>query len=199
VVFSLTRPTEAVIERQVGTAAHLPASVAPLLSLDSGLGNVRLPFGFAHDRLRTCLGTGEAVFGAAKRAFERWAMFDLGWVRVANPQALIAAGQIVAVEVHTVGLWTLNLSRITAVVDTPGRFGFIYATTAMHVEQGEERFLLAFDAASGDVWYELEAVSCPRDPLARLGFPVTRAFQHRFALDSHRQMREEALAEQAIS
>jgi uncharacterized protein (UPF0548 family) len=118
-------------------------------------------------------------------------MFDLGWVRVANAPALIAIEQIVAVEVHTIGLWTLNLSRITAAVDTPGRFGFVYATTAMHVEQGEERFLLEYDSATSSVWYDLEAVSRPRHPLTRLGFPVTRAFQHRFARDSHERMREE--------
>jgi uncharacterized protein (UPF0548 family) len=75
-------------------------------------------------------------------------------------------------------------------VDISNFFGFIYVTTQMHFEQGEERFLLEFDAASGDVWYELEAVSRPRDPFARLGFPVTRAFQHKFARDSHRRMRE---------
>jgi len=191
VVFSLTRPTPEAIERQIAAAGHLPSSVAPLLSLESGLGDVRLPLGFAHDRLRTCLGQGQSVFLVAKRAFERWTMFDLGWVRVANAPALIAIEQIVAVEVHTIGLWTLNLSRITAAVDTPGRFGFVYATTAMHVEQGEERFLLEYDSATSSVWYDLEAVSRPRHPLTRLGFPVTRAFQHRFARDSHERMREE--------
>jgi uncharacterized protein (UPF0548 family) len=191
VVFSLSRPTAAVIERQIAAAGHLPSNVTPRLSLDSGLSHVPLPFGFAHDRLRTCLGQGELAFLAAKRAFERWAMFDLGWVRVANPHASITPGQIVAVEVHSIGLWTLNLSRVTAAVDTPGRFGFVYATTPMHVEQGEERFLLEFDAATSGVWYDLEAVSRPRHTLARLGLPVTRAFQHKFARDSHRRMREE--------
>ncbi len=120
-------------------------------------------------------------------------MFDLGWVRVANLNALVAPGQIVAVEAHTLGLWSLNLSRITETISTANRFGFVYATTEMHVEQGEERFLLEFDAETGDVWYELEAVSRPRHALARLGLPVSRAFQHRFARGSHRRMREEVL------
>lgn len=126
-------------------------------------------------------------------------MFDLSWLRVANPQARIAPGQIVAVEAHTLGLWTLNLSRIMDIVDTPVTFGFVYGTTQLHVEQGEERFLIELDPATGDVWYELEAVSRPRTMLARLGFPVTRAFQHRFARDSHRRMREEVLASTAAS
>ena len=121
-------------------------------------------------------------------------MFDLGWTRVANPHASITAGQIVAVEAHTLGLWTLNLSRILEVVDTRTRFGFIYATTEMHVEQGEERFLLEFDPETGHIDYVLEAASLPRNALARLGFPVTRSFQHKFARDSHRRMRQELLA-----
>ena len=130
------------------------------------------------------------MFAAAKLAFERWAIFDLGWVGVANPQALIARGEVVAVEVHSLGLWTLNLSRIVEIVDTETTFGFLYATTALHVKMGEERFLLEFDPISGDVWYELEAVSRPRHALARLSYPITRAFQHKFACDSHLRMRE---------
>jgi len=88
------------------------------------------------------------------------------------------------------GLWTLNLSRITQTIDTETHFGFVYSTTQMHVEQGDERFLVERDPATGDVWYELEAVSRPRHPLARLAYPVTRAFQRRFARDSHRRMRK---------
>jgi uncharacterized protein (UPF0548 family) len=121
-------------------------------------------------------------------------MFDLGWVRVANPSAAIHVDQVVAVEAHTLGLWTVNLSRIVKVVDSATVFGFIYATTSLHVEQGEERFLLEFDRETGDVWYELEAVSRPRAALARLGFPFTRAFQKRFARESHERMRRETTA-----
>jgi len=123
-------------------------------------------------------------------------MFDLGWVRVANPETRIAPGQVVAVEAHTLGLWTLNLSRITQAIDTPAAFGFVYSTTQSHVEQGDERFLLELDSATGDVWYELEAVSRPRDAFARIGFPLTRSFQHRFARDSHGRMLEEVIARQ---
>jgi uncharacterized protein (UPF0548 family) len=188
-VFSLTRPTAAEIDQQVATAANLPAAAPPLLSLLNGLDPAeRLPFGFAHDCKRSCIGLGGSAFIAAKAAFKQWVIFDLGWVRVANPQASIAADQIVAVEAHTFGLWTLNLSRILEAVDSATRFGFVYATTAMHVEEGEERFLLEFDPASGDVCYEVEAVSRPRATLARIGFPITRAFQHKFSRDSHRRM-----------
>ncbi len=118
-------------------------------------------------------------------------MFDLGWVRVANSEATITRGQIVAVEVKALGLWSINLSQVVEIVDSPSRFGFIYATTRAHVEEGEECFLLGHNQETDEVWYELEAVSRPRALMARVGLPITRHFQHRFARDSHRRMREE--------
>jgi uncharacterized protein (UPF0548 family) len=218
-VFTLSRPTAAVIEEQIAAAKNLPAAASPILSLTGGtivsltggtilsltsrmtgridLGK-RLPFGFAHDQSCSQLGQGHPAFVTARKSFQNWAMFNLGWVRVANPEAPIALGQIVAVEVHALGLWSLNLSRIAEVVDTPTQLGFLYVTTALHVEEGEERFLLEFDAATGNVWYQLEAISRPRNALARLGYPITRAFQHKFARDSHRSMRNAVLSDAAV-
>jgi uncharacterized protein (UPF0548 family) len=193
-VFTLTRPSAAAIRQRIAAAAELLTAAPPLLSLGDGLDPAkRLPFGFARDFSRSQIGHGEEAFAAAKLAFERWAMFDLGWVRVANPEAVIAPGELVAVEVHALGLWSLNLSRVTQTVDSPTRFGFIYSTTKMHVEQGEERFLLELDPASGDLSYQLDAVSRPQNSLAWLGFPVTRSFQHRFARDSHQRMLEQGV------
>jgi uncharacterized protein (UPF0548 family) len=130
------------------------------------------------------------AFELTKRAFADWKMFDLGWVRVANPNTKIAIGEMVAVEARALGLWTLNISRIVEIIDLPVMFGFIYSTTPSHVELGEERFLIEMDTATEEVWYDLEAVSRPAHLLARLGLPVTRAFQHKFARDSHRRLRE---------
>jgi len=194
-VFTLNRLAAAAIEQQIAAATELSSSAPPLLTLSHRLAPATsLPFGFAHDFKRTKIGQVGQEFAAARLAFQRWAMFDLGWVRVANIQAPIATGQIVAVEAHTLGLWTLNLSRITEVVDEPARFGFVYATTEMHVEQGEERFLIELVQETEEVFYELEAVSRPCSWLACLGLPVTRSFQHRFARDSHRRVAEEVIA-----
>jgi uncharacterized protein (UPF0548 family) len=156
----------------------------------------RLPFFFARDYCRIRIGHGERAFANARRAFERWTMFDLGWARVANPSVSIAAGQIVAVEAQTLGLWTLNFSRILEVIATPSQFGFVYGTTAMHVEEGEERFLLALDDLSEEVTYTIEAVSRPCHALARIGFPITRAFQHKFVRDSQLRMGQAASTEE---
>jgi uncharacterized protein (UPF0548 family) len=187
-MFHFARPDAATIRLQIEAASAGPSGSPRLLSLDSGLAHLILPFAFAHDRRRSCIGRGEAAFVQARRAFSNWEEFDLGWVRVANPQISMVAGQIVAVEVRAFGLWSLNLSRIVETVDTATRFGFLYATTPYHAEEGEERFLLEFDPNESQVWYELEAVSRPRHPLARLAYPVTRGLQHRFARDSHQRM-----------
>jgi len=194
-VFTLARLSTAAIEHQVAVAAGLPFTAPAILSVGQRLdADPRLPFGFAYDFRRSRIGNGPEAFKAAKLAFQRWAPFDLGWARVANPDARIAAGQVIAVEIQTMGLWTLNLSRIREVADTPTSFGFIYVTTTAHVERGEERFFVEFDPASGDVSYELEAFSRPRHPLAILGFPLSRTFQHRFARESHRRMSKAVLA-----
>lgn len=119
-----------------------------------------------------------------------WRMFDLGWVRVVNTTAQIKCQQIIAVEVRTLGFWSVNLSRILETVDSETQFGFLYSTTTQHVEQGEETFILLRNPETTEVSYELEALSRPRHFLARLGLPMARFFQHRFARDSHRRMRE---------
>lgn len=187
-MFRFSRPTSTQIASQIEMAGQ--AQVCPrILAATEGL-IAQLPARFAHDHSRSRLGSGAEAFTAAREAFSSWAMFDLGWVRVANPRARIAAGQIVAVEVQSLSLWTLNLSRIVEVIDSAEQFGFIYSTTELHVEYGEERFLLQCDPDSGDVWYDVEAVSRPRSLLARLGSPIARAFQHRFARESHRRMKD---------
>jgi len=159
------------------------------LSIGGALATVD-PGDLAHDRSLSSLGFGDAVFASAKRAFANWKMFDLGWVHVVNAAAPIERGQIIAVEVHALGLWSVNLSRILETVDSETQFGFLYSTTNQHVEQGEETFILCRNPDTAEVSYELEAVSRPRHVLARLGFPMARFFQHRFARDSHRRMRE---------
>lgn len=160
------------------------------LDESGGIRRISLPNGFVLDRMRSQIGSGKEAFEQAIEAFGMWMQFDLRWARVANPSARIERGQIIAVEVHSLGLWSLNLSQIVEVIQTQSRFGFIYKTTPAHVEEGEERFEVMLDSGSGLVWYETEAVSRPRDLIALLGYPATRAFQHRFARHSHGRMRE---------
>lgn len=174
------------IDRAIQGGRDLAPSSPALLTLEGGL-VAPVPAGFAHDTRMSMLGAGERDFSAACEAFDGWLQFDLGWVSVANPTTPVAKGQVVGVEAHTLGLWSLNLSIITDVVRTPRLFGFLYTTTRMHVEVGQERFLLQ-RGEDGSVTYLVEAVSRPRDMLARLGYPVTRMMQKKFSRQSHERM-----------
>jgi uncharacterized protein (UPF0548 family) len=190
-VFQLLQPSDDQVERAVLAASFNGVTRAEYLHRFEGLRQIHLPNGFVLDRLRTEIGNGKEGFCHACQAFANWRQFDLGWTRVVNSSAKIEPGQVVAVEVHSLGLWSLNLSRIVEVVDTTHSFGFIYKTTHLHVEEGEERFLLTLDEKTGAVYYETEAVSRPRSVPAILGYPVTRMFQHRFARASHQRMAEQ--------
>ena len=148
--------------------------------------------GFVHDHNRISLGQGDAVFEAASEALRNWEMFKTGWTEIAPGTPLIEVGRTVALVTRVFGLWWLNACRIVEVVneDTPARrFGFVYRTLPPHVACGEERFLVEQDDEGG-VWYEIRAISRPRHPLARLGYPVTRRMQRRFVRDSQQVMRE---------
>jgi uncharacterized protein (UPF0548 family) len=193
-MFSTRRPTDASITAAVARAKSLPHNYAPPLYTQFGSKQLQVPRGYVVDRHRTQIGQGAAAFEAAKTAMQQWRHFDLGWVGVANSEAQIQPGQIVAVEVHALGLWSLNLSRILYVIDEdspgqPRRFGFGYGTTTQHVERGEERFLLEYHPATETVSYDLLAVSQPAHWMAQLAYPYTRSRQRKFASESHQQMK----------
>ena len=67
------------------------------------------------------------------------------------------------------------------------RFGFAYGTLAEHAESGEERFTVEWDDQD-NVGYDILTFSRPRHPLARLGYPLSRSLQKKFARDSKAAM-----------
>jgi uncharacterized protein (UPF0548 family) len=139
------------------------------------------------DRTRIKLGEGAGSFAAAKAALERWEHFRLGWVEPWPPDTPLQPGQVVAVIARLFGLWWLNACRIVYVVDEQGpvqRYGFAYGTLPEHAESGEERFTVEWQADDDAVWYDIVAFSRPQQLLARLGYPLIRRLQKRFARDS---------------
>jgi uncharacterized protein (UPF0548 family) len=155
------------------------------------------PAGYDLNHTRVRLGSGEAVFLAAKAALERWEQFRLGWVESWPADAPIRAGETVVVIAHFPGLCWLNASRIIHVIDQdrPVRaFGFAYGTLADHIESGEERFMIEWDRDEGGVWYDILAFSRPRHWLVRLGYPLARRSQKRFGRDSATAMKRAAEA-----
>tara|TARA_B100001123_G_scaffold28118_1_gene29971 strand:- start:1180 stop:1584 length:405 start_codon:yes stop_codon:yes gene_type:complete len=113
-------------------------------------------------------------------------MFDVGWASVVPEPDPPGEGQTVAILFEILGCWWLNACRVVYLIDEDGpprRFGFAYGTLPDHVERGEERFLVEQDS-DGVTWYDLSAFSRPRHLLAKIGYPVARMMQRRFARGS---------------
>lgn len=189
IVFRFSPPSPAEL------SAHLTRwNSQPLSYPAAGHGLTRegkaLP-GYAVDHNRQLLGHGEAVFACAVAAMQAWHMFALSWVTLlgAGP---IEAGRVVAVMPRHFGLYSLNPCRILYSIDEHDRagrrFGFGYGTLPDHVARGEERFLVEWRREDDSVTYDILAYSRPRHPLIWLGYPVSRAFQRRFARDSKAAM-----------
>jgi uncharacterized protein (UPF0548 family) len=68
------------------------------------------------------------------------------------------------------------------------RRSFAYGTLPEHGERGEERFTVEWRREDDSVFYELYAFSRPNHLIARLGYPLARRLQRRFARDSLRAM-----------
>jgi uncharacterized protein (UPF0548 family) len=188
-VFSLRSPSLEEFASQLAKAQALDFSYDAPFNSEMGLTHIQVPTGFVLDHTRSIIGRGTVDFDAAKQALRAWKHFDLGWVEVLNRDSKLKVGEVVAVKAHALGLWSVNFSRILYVIDEPDRFGYGYGTTPMHVERGEERFLLEYDPDRETVSYDLLAVSQPAHWLAKLVNPYTRMRQRMFASESHRCMR----------
>jgi uncharacterized protein (UPF0548 family) len=148
-----------------------------------------VPDGFTLDHNRREIGRGGDAFARACDAIRAWRMFPV-WTAIDPADAPIATGTTIAVLVHALGVWWLNAARIVYLIDDRRRFGFAYGTLPGHAECGEERFSVEH-RADDTVWYDLRAFSRPRFWAARLGYPITRALQRRFARDSLAAMERE--------
>jgi uncharacterized protein (UPF0548 family) len=122
-------------------------------------------------------------------------MFNMPWVRLYWPTAAIQVGTDVAVLVHHFGFYSLNACRIVYVVKEEGpvaRYGFAYGTLAEHAERGEERFTVEWNRSEDKVCYDILAFSRPQKALAKMGYPLSRMLQRRFAQGSKAAMLEAA-------
>jgi len=184
-MFLLHRPTDERIKQFLATQRHLAFRYP-----DPGVLRQTAPDGYTADRNRIKLGNGPGVFRRAVEGLERWEMFKIGWVHLCWPDAPIETGTTVAVLAHLPGFWSLNACRIACVIDGDTEVqkrGFAYGTLPEHAESGQESFTIEFHR-DGSVWYDLFAFSRPNQILPKLGYPVTRLLQKRFARDSKQAM-----------
>lgn len=187
-MFQLTRPTPAQIDTFLAAQRGSELSYPEVGATRSD----SAPAGYNADRNRVRLGVGAETFRRAADALRRWRASSLGWTSIHPVGAPIMPGVTIAVVVRHLGFWSLNAGRIIYVLDEErgdmSRSGFAYGTLADHAEIGEERFVAEWNRADDSVWYDLYAFSRPGQLLARLGYPISRMLQRRFARESKRAM-----------
>jgi uncharacterized protein (UPF0548 family) len=184
-MFLLNKPSEEFVRQFIASQQDLPFSYAQVGATENPLRDDLHTYQVDHNR--TKLGEGRETYDRAIAALREWKHFDLGWVKIVPKGKPLAVGTTVAVQTKTFGFWSLNAARIVYVIDERqaqiSRFGFAYGTLPDHVERGEERFTIEWQA-DDSVWYDIYAFSRPGHPLARLGYPITRMLQKKFARDS---------------
>jgi uncharacterized protein (UPF0548 family) len=190
-VFSLTAPSDSDIRRFISKVKDTSFSYPEV-----GASATTAPAGYNVDHNRVRLGRGDGTWQLAVEAIRAWRMFSMPWVRLHWPSAPIQVGTDVAVSTHHFGFYSLNACRIVYVVDEEGpieRFGFAYGTLGEHAESGEERFTVEWNREDDSVWYDILAFSRPRQMLARLGYPLSRLLQKKFAKGSKLAMLQLAM------
>lgn len=182
-MFLISKPTDAAISAFLAKIANSTFSYS-----DVGATNGEPPRGFNVDHNRIVIGRGLDDLEKAKDAIRSWKMFDFDWVKLVRTDTPIEECREVAMIVRHFGFYSMSSARIVYVIDEPSRFGFAYGTLTEHVEMGEERFSVEFDAETEDVWYDLLAFSQPNAFLAKLGYPISRYLQRSFVRDSKAAM-----------
>jgi uncharacterized protein (UPF0548 family) len=181
-MFLLRKPSEELVHQFIASQKDLPFSYPEVGATRSQAAPAN--YNVDHNRIR--LGDGENTYQRAASALRSWKQFELGWVTIVPGSVPVEAGRTVAVQANTFGLWSLSAARIVYVIDEVAsmrRFGFAYGTLPDHVERGEERFTIEWHE-DDSVWYDIYAFSRPQHAFVRLGSPLGRMLQKRFAQDS---------------
>ena len=139
------------------------------------------------DRHQFSLGTGRDLFERARAALLEWRHFEIPWLELHGATSPVHSGQVVATLVSLAGVWFLNPCRVvytelSQVPSTPAAFA--YGTLRGHAESGEERFAISFEPVTEEVRYEITVFSRPAIVLSKIGYPLVRRLQRRFALSS---------------
>lgn len=185
-MFLFSKPTERQIRRFLDDCQEDVFSYPSYA--ETGASRREAPPGYTVDHNRFLLGYGGTCFERAVGCLRRWKMFEVGWTELLDPGTAIEVGATVGILVRHFGFYSLNAARVVYCFDEERegihRTGFSYGTLREHAEQGEERFSIEWNRRDDRVTYDLFAFSLPRHVLARLGYPISRGLQKRFARDS---------------
>ena len=196
-MYLLSKPTEADLQRYIYQKFYQTFSYEEIgfsLKIDQN-GNEYLPQIRAHytiDHNRITLGSGLKVFEQSKIALCHWKMFNLDWVEIFSPEAIIRVGLTVGIIFHKFGIWSINLCKVIDFIQEEEKgvkkFGFAYGTLTSHGLSGEERFLLEWNQENDMVYYDLFAFSRPNQYITKIGYWYVRKLQKRFAKSSQQAM-----------
>lgn len=179
----LRRPTDGEIARLLEAPA-LAFSYPEVGATSSARSLEALPSSYVIDHRYFSLGTGRTLFERARTALLAWRHFEIPWLELHGGARAVHEGQVVATSTRVFGAWFVNPCRVVDCEDGDGgsdRAAFAYGTLSGHVEAGEERFSLHHDRESDTVRFEILAFSRPAVMLTRLGYPLARRVQRRFA------------------
>lgn len=188
-MFFLKTPTDREIRSLLSRMAPLPCNYEPVGATRDGPS--RAPPGYTLRVYGTPLGRGDAVFEAAREQLSRFGNYPPSFTRVVVDGDALEPGLLFATLATHFGFASLHPCRVLDVFSHSDErcFGFSLGTMPGHVGAGEERFTIRQDPGDDVVRYEVVAFSKPDGWLARLGSPVLRHFQRRFARETQATMR----------
>lgn len=135
--------------------------------------------GYHHDRAEMAftVDSGATLHGASHALFNWNAHIGAGFLVYPPDTSACLGATILLCRKLAVGYVTLSC-RVVQVINEPNRQGFAYGTLPLHLEQGEQRFVVEQES-EGRVRFLIETTSRPTHPISRLGYPVTRLIQER--------------------
>lgn len=203
-MFFLRRPTAKTLDALGREQSDLPFTQPEVGATRSQ--SFAAPKGFDVDRYGVVLGHGGETFERACAAIRRFDMYPPGWTTIHYPDGAseLQKDMVFVAVIRHFGFYSALPCRIVYTVNDAGddagadvingasksalRFGFALGTLPGHAECGEERFEVSWNRSDDTVRYDVLAYSRPRALLARLGYPIVRALQKRFARDSQANM-----------
>lgn len=144
--------------------------------------------GFRFAKHSTFLGRGDEIFDAAVQALRSWDVHRRAGLEVHSDSAFVRPGSTVILVARLPILLITMACRVVEKVEEEDRWGFVYGTLPLHVERGEQSFIVRKNS-QGDVEFEISSLSRLGHPLALLAAPIARTLQdkaHRKYIESMR-------------
>lgn len=145
----------------------------------------RIPGGYTKDYTRFLVGHGEKAFTQARERLRTWQMYAQPWLELYPSPPSTDEGSASCVVARHVSFYFVSAFRLVYALEEPRQSAFAIGTLPGHALRGEERFRAA-QLDDGSVWVDILAFSTPQHPLVRLGYPLARTLQRRFAAGARR-------------